>query len=284
MISERLSTILPPLTEEEKLEVSKIYSVCGLMGDSDTLLTERPFRSPHHTISAAGLAGGGMYIRPGEVSLAHNGVLFLDELTEFSKSTLEILRQPLEEHQIHLTRATGSVTYPSCFLLLASMNPCNCGYYPDRNKCRCTNASLRKYFDKVSQPLLDRIDICVEAAPVSFEELTVRGQNESSKTIRERVAACHEIQIRRYRNEDFFHNSRIPASRMEEFCHLGDKQQRYMEDVFKKMELTARSYHKILRVARTIADMDGADEIRISDLMEAVCYRSIGEKYFGGTD
>ena len=284
MISERLSTILPPLTEEEKLEVSKIYSVCGLMGDSDTLLTERPFRSPHHTISAAGLAGGGMYIRPGEVSLAHNGVLFLDELTEFSKSTLEILRQPLEEHQIHLTRATGSVTYPSCFLLLASMNPCNCGYYPDRNKCRCTNASLRKYFDKVSQPLLDRIDICVEAAPVSFEELTVRGQNESSKTIRGRVAACHEIQIRRYRNEDFFHNSRIPASRMEEFCHLGDKQQRYMEDVFKKMELTARSYHKILRVARTIADMDGADEIRISDLMEAVCYRSIGEKYFGGTD
>lgn len=195
-------------------------------------MQERPFRSPHHTVSMAGLAGGGRSIRPGEISLAHHGVLFLDELPEFPKSTLEVLRQPLEEHQIHLTRAVGSVTYPSDFLLLASMNPCNCGYYPDRNRCRCTQASLQRYFDRISQPLIDRMDLCVEAPMVTYEELTGNGNNESSKTIRDRVCECQERQIFRFKDEIFSHNSGIPAAKLNQFCKLGEKEQRYMEKCF----------------------------------------------------
>jgi magnesium chelatase family protein len=282
MISERMATILPPLTEAEQLEVSKIYSVCGLLREQGSLLVERPFRSPHHTISSVGLSGGGTPIRPGEISLAHHGVLFLDELTEFSKSTLEILRQPLEERQIHLVRASGSVTYPAEFLLLASMNPCNCGYYPDRNRCRCTEASLRRYFDRVSQPLLDRIDLCVQAPNVSYGELTGNCANEDSATIRARVIRCHEIQQRRYRDEPFGHNSRIPASRLAGYCALGEAEQRYMEQMYEKMALTARTYHKILRVARTIADLGEAERIRLSDLQEAVCYRNLDARFWGG--
>lgn len=282
MISERMATILPPLSERERLEVSKIYSVCGLLRNSDTLLTQRPFRSPHHTITNIGLSGGGLSLRPGEISLAHQGVLFLDELPEFAKSTLEILRQPLEEQKIHLTRASGSVTYPSDFLLLASMNPCNCGYYPDVNRCRCTQAGLKRYFDRISQPLIDRMDICVEAPNVSYEELTAKQVNESSEVIRQRVTECHEIQLKRFKNENFCHNSRIPSSRLSEFCRLGDKQQHYMEEIYHRLSLTARTYHKILRVARTIADADHVDEIRLADLNEAICYRSIDDKFWGG--
>ena len=241
MISERIATILPPLSQQEQLELSKIYSVCGLLTDSEELMSERPFRSPHHTISSAGLAGGGVVPKPGEISLAHHGVLFLDELTEFSKATLEILRQPLENSRIHLSRAAGSVVYPAAFLLLASMNPCNCGYYPDMQRCRCTPASLRRYFDRVSQPLIDRMDICVEAPGVSYEELTGGGVNESSADIRMRVKECQEIQMKRYEGENFCHNSRIPASRIEEFCRLGEKEQKYMENMYHKMALTART-------------------------------------------
>ena len=247
-------------------------------------MQERPFRSPHHTVSMAGLAGGGRSIRPGEISLAHHGVLFLDELPEFSKSTMEVLRQPLEEHQIHLTRAVGSVTYPSDFLLLASMNPCNCGYYPDRNRCRCTQASLQRYFDRISQPLIDRMDLCVEAPMVTYEELTGNGNNESSKTIRDRVCECQERQIFRFKDENFSHNSGIPAAKLNQFCRLGEKEQRYMENMFHKLSLTARTYHKILRVARTIADTQKAENIRVCDLTEAVCYRSIGDKFWGGME
>lgn len=282
MISERMASILPPLTEREELELSKIYSVCGLLSGSQGLLKERPFRSPHHTISTAGLAGGGMIPMPGEISLAHNGVLYLDELTEFHKSTLEVLRQPLENHKIHLSRAMGNVEYPANFLLLASMNPCGCGYYPDRNRCRCSRPALRRYFEKVSQPLLDRMDICMEAPGVSFEELVANSVNESSKDIRERVIACHEIQKKRYAGENFCFNSRIPASRIREFCRLGEKEERYMESMFHKMELTARTYHKILRVARTIADMEQTAEIGLGHLNEAVCYRSMDEHFWGG--
>jgi magnesium chelatase family protein len=282
MISERIATILPPLTEQEQLEVSKIYSVCGLLQEQETLLTRRPFRSPHHTISSVGLSGGGPRLRPGEISLAHHGVLFLDELTEFSKSTLEILRQPLEDHQIRLVRASGSVTYPAQFLLLASMNPCNCGYYPDRNRCRCTAGSLQRYFDRISQPLIDRMDLCVEAPNVSYEELTGHGANEDSAAIRARVVRCHEIQQRRFRDEPFLHNSGIPASRLSEYCALGEKEQRYMEQMYEKMALTARTYHKVLRVARTIADLGQSERIRLCDLQEAVCYRSLDARFWGG--
>lgn len=281
MISERLSTILPPLTEKERLELSKIYSVCGLLAEKNTLLQERPFRAPHHTITKAGLSGGGANPRPGEISLAHNGVLFLDELTEFQKSTIEILRQPLEEHEIHLARAMGTVTYPANFLLLAAMNPCNCGYYPDMNRCRCSERTLHRYFDKISQPLLDRIDICVATPALSFEELTQKDKknSENSQEIQKRVLECHNIQCERFKNEDFSHNSHIPASRLEEFCWLGQKEGAYMERMYEKMVLTARTYHKILRVARTIADLEQSDEIKVKHLTEAICYRNVDSRF-----
>lgn len=283
MISERLATILPPLTEEEGLELSKIYSVCGLLTNKNALIKERPFRAPHHTITQCGLMGGGAIPKPGEISLAHNGVLFLDELPEFQKSTLEILRQPLEDHAIHLVRSKGTVSYPANFLLLAAMNPCNCGNYPDMNKCRCSDGSLRRYFDKVSQPLLDRIDICVEAPALRYEELTGKeSKGESSQEIQKRVLECHEIQCERFQNESFSYNSGIPASRLEEFCGLGKKEQKYMESIYEKMNLTARTYHKILRVARTIADMEQEKQISLSNLNEAICYRNVDEKFWGG--
>lgn len=283
MISERLSSILPPLTETERLELSKIYSVCGLLNNKNALIKNRPFRAPHHTISVSGLTGGGAIPKPGEISLAHNGVLFLDELPEFQKSTIEILRQPLEEHKIHLVRSKGSITYPANFLLFAAMNPCNCGYYPDMNKCRCSDGNLRRYFDRISQPLLDRMDICVEAPALSYEELTGKGNmGESSEEIQKRVVECHEIQCERFKNEPYSHNSAIPAARLEEFCYLGEKEQRYMESMYKKMHLTARTYHKILRVARTIADLEQEKEISLSHLNEAICYRNVDEKFWGG--
>lgn len=284
MISERLATILPPLTDEEQLELSKIYSVCGLLTEKNTLIKERPFRSPHHTISTAGLIGGGAVPKPGEISLAHKGVLFLDELPEFQKNTLEVLRQPLEEHLIHLVRAVTNVTYPADFLLLAAMNPCNCGYYPDMNRCRCSDGSLRRYLDKVSQPLLDRIDICVEAPMLTYKELTKKEKTkgESSKEIQKRVLECHQIQYERYKNEGFLHNSSIPSARLEEFCWLGKKEAEYMEQMYEKMSLTARTYHKILRVARTIADLKGEKDIQIKHLSEAVCYRNVDRKFWGG--
>lgn len=282
MISERMATILPPLTEEERLELSKIYSVCGLLEHRNELMKERPFRNPHHTITRAGLTGGGAVPKPGEISLAHNGVLFLDELPEFQKNTLEILRQPMEDHEIRLIRSGADVTYPANFLLLASMNPCNCGYYPDMQKCRCSAAGLRRYFERISQPLIDRIDICVEAKTLSYKELTTSQKNESSKEIQKRVRSCYEIQCERFKREPFIHNSQIPAGRLHEFCFLGEKEKRYMEQIYEKMCLTARTYHKILRVARTIADMEESKDIHLKHLNEAVCYRSIDGKYWGG--
>lgn len=188
----------------------------------------------------------------------------------------------MEENCIHLTRVAGSTTYPSDFLLLASMNPCNCGYYPDRNRCRCTQTALQRYFGRISQPLIDRMDLCVEAPSVSFTELTGRGSNESSRIIRDRVCACQQRQLFRFRNEPFLHNSGIPAAKLQEYCRLGEPEQRYMEEMFHKHMLTARTYHKILRVARTIADMQESETIRMNHLTEAVCYRSIGEKFWGG--
>lgn len=283
MISERLATILPPLTEEERLELSKIYSICGLLTNKNALITERPFRAPHHTITQTGLTGGGILPKPGEISLAHNGVLFLDELPEFQKNTLEILRQPLEEHVIHIVRSKGTVSYPANFLLLAAMNPCNCGYYPDMNRCRCSDGNLRRYFDKVSQPLLDRIDICVEAPALPYEELTKNDKGaEKSKDIQKRVLACHEIQCERFKKEAFSHNSAIPAAKLEEYCFLGEKEKNYMESMYRKMNLTARTYHKILRVARTIADLEESKQIGISHLNEAICYRNVDKKFWGG--
>jgi magnesium chelatase family protein len=266
----------------ERLEVSKIYSVSGMLHSREGLMEERPFRAPHHTISPQALSGGGILPKPGEVSLAHRGVLFLDELPEFHKSTLEILRQPLEDGTIMISRVNGSFTYPADFLLVCAMNPCKCGYYPDRMKCRCSQTSIRQYLAKISQPLLDRIDLCAQAEPVGYRELTAAGGGESSEKIRERVLRAHTIQRERYREEGWYFNSQIPASKMEIYCPLGADEAAYMEDIFGRLELSARAFHKLLKVARTIADLEGSESITTRHLTEAVCYRSMEKKYWEG--
>lgn len=284
MLSERMATILPPLTQKEQLELSKIYSVCGLLVQKNELVQSRPFRHPHHTITVAGLTGGGSIPKPGEISLAHAGVLFLDELTEFQKQTLEILRQPLEDKEVRIVRANASVSYPANFLLLAAMNPCNCGYYPNMQKCRCSATNLKRYLDKISQPLLDRMDLCVQAPMVTYEELTEKKKGESSETIRRRVSACQEIQKERYKEESFTHNSQIPASKLNEYCYLGEKEEAYMKEIFQKQNLTARTYHKILRVSRTLADMKEQKRITLTELNEAICYRALDKQFWGGAE
>lgn len=282
MVAKCIPSILPTMTTEEQMEVSKIYSVCGLLGDANGgsgLMRNRPFRAPHHTISSAGMTGGGSIPHPGEITLAHRGVLFLDELPEFQRSTIEILRQPLEEHTICISRASGTFTFPADFILVAAMNPCNCGYFPDPNKCHCDRSQIQKYLGKISQPLLDRIDITVEAKPVSFEDLAGKKRdNESSAAIRARVENVQKLQQKRYENEPFRFNGQIPAGEMETYCPLGDKETRLLNELFVKLNLTARTYHKTIRVARTIADLAGEESITTAHLMEAVAFRSIDKK------
>jgi magnesium chelatase family protein len=282
MIARRIPSILPPMEFAERLEVSKIYSVSGMLRAGAGLMEERPFRAPHHTISPQALSGGGALPKPGEVSLAHRGVLFLDELPEFQKSTLEILRQPLEDGTIMLSRVNGSFTYPADFLLVCAMNPCKCGYYPDRMKCRCSQTSIRQYLAKISQPLLDRIDLCAQAEPVGYRELTGKAKGESSQSIRRRVLCAHAIQKERYRGKAWYFNSQIPASEIEAYCALDEAEAAYMEDIYERLELSARAYHKLLKVARTIADLAGSERITMRHLTEAVCYRSPEKKYWEG--
>lgn len=280
MTAMRIPTILPPLDEKEQMELSKIYSVCGLFEKRGSLLSERPFRNPHHTITPRGLAGGGQYPKPGEISLAHKGVLFLDELPEFQKTTLEILRQPMEDKKVHLVRLYGNYTFPADFIFCAAMNPCACGYYPDMQRCRCSQTSIERYLNKISQPLLDRIDICVEAPQIGYEELNGESENETSEQIRERVIEAHDIGKKRFSNEDFCYNSQIPSSKIKEYCTLTAELEDYMKQVFKRLGLTARAYHKILKVSRTLADMDKCDQIQKKHLDEAVCYRSLERKFW----
>ncbi|MCI8991327.1 MAG: YifB family Mg chelatase-like AAA ATPase [Eubacterium sp.] len=280
MAAKRIPTILPPLNEKEQMELSKIYSVCGLLDPAGGLLNDRPCRMPHHTITPQALAGGGVSPKPGEISLAHAGVLFLDELPEFKKATLEILRQPLEDKQIRLVRMSGIFEFPSDFILVAAMNPCKCGFYPDRNKCRCSDLSIRRYLSGISQPLLDRIDICVEAPRLAYEELTKSKKNESSAEIRARVLAAQQIQKERYNEEEFDYNAQIPSSKIKKYCKLTPKLQEYMKRIFLRLDLSARAYYKILKVARTIADLEQSTEIKSAHLTEAVCYRSIDKKFW----
>ena len=279
MTAMRIPTILPPLDEKEQMELSKIYSVSGQFQLREQLMEERPFRCPHHTITMQGLVGGGLIPKPGEISLAHKGVLFLDELPEFKQNTIEILRQPMEEKEVRLVRVNGTYEYPADFILVAAMNPCKCGYYPDMQKCRCTAASIERYINRISQPLLDRIDICVETPQIKFEELNGTKKEECSDTIRERVIEVHAIQKKRYQKEDFQFNSQIPAARIAEYCALSKDQEKYMKKIYKQLNLTARSYHKILKVARTLADMDGTENILDAHLNEAVCYRNIDKRF-----
>ena len=280
MIAKRIPGILPKLSLEENLEISAIYSVAGLLNEGIPLLSKRPFRAPHHTISPQALAGGGRIPRPGEVSLAHRGVLFLDEMPEFHKTTLEILRQPLEERKIHIARASGNYEFPTSFMLVAAMNPCKCGHYPDMNKCSCSVREVQQYLRKISQPLLDRIDISVEAPLVEYRELVAVRENETSETIRERVAAAHEIQQKRYQNTPFYFNSDLNVEGIKKYCTMGKAEQRLLKEAFGKLHLSTRAYYRIIKVARTIADLEKSDSIQCDHVGEAICYRAIDRKFW----
>ncbi len=280
MIAQRIPTILPPMCEPEQLELAKIYSISGMLMQESGMIKERPFRSPHHTITPQGLVGGGVSPKPGEISLAHKGVLFLDELAEFQKSTLELLRQPMEDKQIHLSRLQGSCSYPADFMLVAASNPCPCGAYPDMNRCRCTQSAIDRYLGRISQPLLDRIDICVETAQLTYEELTADKVNESSAAIRKRVCEAWELQKKRFEGSGIYFNSQIPADWLKEICGITQKEEDYLHDMYQLKNLTARSYHKILRVARTIADLSNSSRVDIGHLSEAFCYRSFDRTYW----
>lgn len=282
MVAQRIPTIMPRLSREESIEISKICSICGILSADQPLLSHRPFRSPHHTISPQALAGGGRIPKPGEISLASRGVLFLDELPEFHKSTLELLRQPLEEHSIIISRIYGAYKYPAEFMLAAAMNPCDCGFYPDRNKCTCSETQVRHYLRRISKPLLDRIDLCAEAAPVTYDEIHDKSPDlESSAVIRLRVEAARQIQKKRFEDLDLYFNSRMRGSELARFCGLGVEEERFLKKVFTSLDLSARAYGKILKVARTIADLEGSEEIRKVHLAEAIGFRSLEDKYWG---
>lgn len=281
MIARRIFTILPETSLQEALEISKIHSIAGLL-PGEGLMTQRPFRAPHHTITPSALAGGGRVPRPGEVSLAHRGVLYLDELPEFDGGTLEILRQPMEEGWVHISRSTGNYRFPANFMLVASMNPCKCGYYPDRNRCRCSRREVKRYLDHISQPLLDRMDICVEAHTVPYEELASEGGAESSDRIRERVILAQRRQQQRYAGTHFCFNSDLSGAAVKKYCALGGEEEEMMRAAYEQLELTARSYGRILKVARTIADLEGAEQIRMEHLGEAIGYRAFDKAYWAG--
>ena len=280
MIAKRIPTILPPLTKEESMELTKLYSIVGGLNANQPLILERPFREVHHTTTKSALIGGGLIPRPGEISLADKGVLFLDEIAEFQKPVLEMLRQPLEEHFIKIIRNRGVYHFPAEFLLVAAMNPCPCGNYPDLNKCLCTSTQIQAYLSKISQPLLDRIDICVEAERVAYEDLQ-GAREESSKDIRERVIMARERQKERYKGEGITTNSQLNAEKIKRYCILGSEEEKMMRQAFEKLNLTARMYHKILCVARTIADLAGEEKIGLAHLREAIGYRTLDKKYWG---
>lgn len=280
MAARRVPTIMPKLSKEEAMEISRIYSAAGLLKGEPYFITERPFRSPHHTITASALAGGGARPRVGEISLAHGGVLFLDELTEFKKSTLEVLRQPMEEGWIQIDRLHGCCSYPAGFLFIGAMNPCSCGYYPERDKCSCSESEVRRYLSRLSGPLLDRIDICVEVPRVEFSDIKQGRGEETSAQIRKRILAARKIQEKRYEGEKIRFNGQLSGSLLKKYIHLRRKEEAFLEKVFDRKEFSTRAYFKILKLARTIADIEGKDRIEISHLSEAVFYRSLDRKYW----
>lgn len=275
MLSKRLPSILPDMTWEESLEVTQVYSVMGMLSSKMPLVTKRPFRSPHHTISNAGLAGGGTNPRPGEISMAHKGVLFLDELPEFRKDTLDMMRQPLEDAQVTISRVSGAVTYPAEFMLVCAMNPCKCGWYGDPSgRCTCSDGAVQAYRGRISGPLLDRIDIVVEVPSVHFEELRTRAEAEPSASIKERVDAARRRQNQRFGEKRGMCNARMGPGEMREYCRLDDACSALMKQAFDALGLTARSYDRILKVARTIADLEGSEEIQPQHIAEAIQYRA----------
>lgn len=280
MMARRLPTILPDLSFEESIEITKIYSVTGLLPNKKALINSRPFRAPHHTVSNTALIGGGRIPRPGEVSLSHYGVLFLDELTEFNRNVLEVLRQPLEDREVTISRVNATLTYPASFMLVCSMNPCPCGYLGDEEKCHCQPEQVKKYLSKVSGPLLDRIDLQVEASPVKYSDLNVSEKSESSSSIKKRVLNAQRIQQERYKDEPILFNSQLSAAQIEKYCALEQAERNLLKTAFEKLNLSARAYHRILKVARTIADLDEEENIRLHHLSEAIQYRSLDRKYW----
>ena len=279
MLAKRIPTIMPSLTFEESLELTKIYSIAGLLSPKRPLIKARPFRSPHHTSSSAALAGGGRIPGPGEVTLAHRGVLFLDEMPEFARGSLEVLRQPLEDKQIQLSRASGTYVFPAGFILVAAMNPCPCGYYPDMNKCRCTPGEVSHYLHKLSQPLLERIDLCADVPPVNFSQISEEKPGESSALIRKRVEKARKIQQKRYQNEKICFNGELSGKQIRKYCVLTENAFQVAKNAFELMELSARSYHRILKVSRTIADMEGEELIHTRHVAEALTYKAFDKKY-----
>lgn len=281
MAARRLPSILPRLTFEESVEATKIYSISSLLS-SNSLIKERPFRAPHHTSSAVSLIGGGRTPKPGEVSLAHNGVLFLDELPEFQKSVLEVLRQPLEDGFVTVSRARASYTFPSKFMFVSSMNPCPCGYLGDPfHECTCSQGSIDKYLGKISNPLLDRIDLHIEVSPVKYDDLKKEKEEESSAEIRERVNKARDIQLERYKGMNIFSNSEIPDRDIKKHCKLTKGSEKIMNLAFKKYNFSGRTYNKLLKVSRTIADLEGVKNIEEKHVLEAVRYRTLDNKYWG---
>ncbi|MFQ3549338.1 MAG: YifB family Mg chelatase-like AAA ATPase [Armatimonadota bacterium] len=282
MLARRIPSIMPPLTMDEALEVTKLYSVCGLLSHHQALITKRAFRAPHHTISTAGLTGGGSYPRPGEVSLAHRGVLFLDEFPEFKRDVLEVLRQPLEDGVVTIARAQASLTYPADFMLIAAMNPCPCGFYNDRSKpCTCTPRMIERYLQRISGPLLDRIDLHIEVPRLKNDELISRSSGEPSASIRERVKLARIRQQKRLDGTGLYCNAQLTPKQMRKYCNLTDDAESLLKRAIEQLQLSARAFDRILKVSRTIADLADSDTIQIDHVAEAVQYRSLDRKYWG---
>jgi magnesium chelatase family protein len=284
MLAKRLSTVLPPLSLDEALETTKIHSVAGRLKQNGGLIQQRPFRAPHHTISDVALVGGGSFPQPGEISLAHNGVLFLDELPEFKRTVLEVMRQPLEDRNITISRSKFSIEYPASFMLIASMNPCPCGYYNHPEKeCVCGPGVVQKYLNKVSGPLLDRIDIHVEVTPVSFNELSGRSSGDSSERVRARVIEARTIQLSRFQSRPGMNcNAQMDSKWLKDHCVIDDAGKRLLATAMERLKLSARAYDRILKVARTIADLSGSERIESQHLAEAIQYRSLDRENWAG--
>ena len=283
MLAKRLPTIMPPMTLKEALETTKIHSVVGLLGNGLSLLKSRPFRSPHHTTSYVGLVGGGAYPQPGEISLAHNGVLFLDELPEFKRNVLEVLRQPMEDRVVTIARAKQTIEFPASFMLVAAMNPCPCGYYNHpTQECTCQPGTVEKYLNRISGPLLDRIDLHIEVVPVPFEELSKKSMGEKSSAVRERVTRARQIQTERFADVPGIHsNSQMNSKMIQKYCALNDECSNLLKDAMDKLDLSARAHDRILKMARTIADLDNSLDIRKEHLAEAIQYRSLDRANWG---
>ncbi|MCR4618440.1 MAG: YifB family Mg chelatase-like AAA ATPase [Lachnospiraceae bacterium] len=273
LIAKCIPGILPPLSEKEKIEMTTIMSVAGKLSDKKALIKSRGFEAPHHSITVHGLLGGGATPKPGAVTLAHRSVLFLDELTEFDRHTLDALRQPIEDKKVHISRVNYQVEFPADFLLVCAMNPCPCGYYPDRNKCNCTEPEIKRYLGKISGPVLDRIDLCVEMTPIKLSDMKAGNNTMSSLEMRQKVISARNMQKKRYANTAYRFNSELKGSDIEKYCHLGEKEKALAETLYEKLSLSLRSYHRMLRISRTLADLDESEEIQIKHLYEAASFR-----------